>query len=69
MIKTVPNIFHCGHIHTVQTLKYKGTLLVNSGTWQDQTQFQKRMGIVPNPAVAVIVDLNNLNVKMMKNFM
>ena len=69
VIKTVPNIFHCGHIHTVQTLKYKGTLLVNSGTWQDQTQFQKRMGIVPNPAVAVVVNLNNLNVKMMKNFM
>ena len=68
VIKTVPNIFHCGHIHTVQTLKYKGTLLVNSGTWQDQTQFQKRMGIVPNPAVAVIVDLNSLKVRMMKNF-
>jgi len=69
IIRTPPNIFHCGHIHTVQTLKYKGTLLVNSGTWQSQTQFQKRMGIVPNPGVAVIVDLNNLNVKMMKNFM
>ena len=68
VIKTVPNIFHCGHIHTVQTLKYKGTLLVNSGTWQDQTQFQKRMGIVPNPAIAVVVDLNSLKVKMMKNF-
>ena len=68
VIKTVPNIFHCGHIHTVQTLKYKGTLLINSGTWQDQTQFQKRMGIVPNPAVAVIVDLNSLKVRMMKNF-
>ena len=68
VIKTVPNIFHCGHIHTVQTLKYKGTLLINSGTWQDQTQFQKRMGIVPNPAIAVIVDLNSLKVKMMKNF-
>ncbi len=68
VIKTVPNIFHCGHIHTVQTLKYKGTLLINSGTWQDQTQFQKRMGIVPNPAVAVVVDLNSLKVKMMKNF-
>ena len=68
VIKIVPNIFHCGHIHTVQTLKYKGTLLVNSGTWQDQTQFQKRMGIVPNPAIAVIVDLNSLKVKMMKNF-
>ena len=68
VIKTVPNIFHCGHIHTVQTLKYKGTLLVNSGTWQDQTQFQKRMGIVPNPAIAIVVDLNSLKVKMMKNF-
>ena len=68
VIKTVPNIFHCGHIHTVQTLKYKGALLVNSGTWQDQTQFQKRMGIVPNPAIAVVVDLNSLKVKMMKNF-
>lgn len=68
VIKDVPNIFHCGHVHTVQVLKYKGTLLINSGTWQSQTQYQKRLGIVPHPAIATIVNLTTLEVTMMKSF-
>ena len=68
VIDDVPDIFHCGHVHTVQAMKYRGSLLINSGTWQSQTQYQKRLGIVPEPAVAMVVDLSTLEMVMMKRF-
>jgi DNA polymerase II small subunit len=60
VITEVPDIFHSGHIHVLDAQNYRGTLIVNSGTWQGQTNFQKTMGIIPTPGVAVIVDLSTL---------
>jgi DNA polymerase II small subunit len=41
---------------------YRGTLLINSGTWQRQTDFQRRVGLTPTPGIVPIVDLQNLTV-------
>lgn len=60
VITEVPDIFHSGHIHVLDAQNYRGTLIVNSGTWQGQTNFQRTMGIIPTPGVAVIVDLSTL---------
>jgi DNA polymerase II small subunit len=60
VITEVPDIFHSGHIHVLDAQNYRGTLILNSGTWQGQTNFQRTMGIIPNPGVAVIVDLSTL---------
>ena len=60
VITEVPDIFHSGHIHVLDAQNYRGTLIINSGTWQGQTNFQKTMGIIPTPGVAVIVDLSTL---------
>jgi DNA polymerase II small subunit len=60
VITEVPDIFHSGHIHVLDAQNYRGTLIVNSGTWQGQTNFQRTMGIIPNPGVAVIVNLSTL---------
>lgn len=68
VIESVPDIFHCGHIHTLDSDVYKGTLLLNSGTWQSQTKYQYNMGIVPVPAVAPIVNLSTFDV-LTKNFL
>jgi len=61
VISEVPDIFHTGHIHTLDSMVYRDTRLINSGTWQSQTQFQQTMGIVPVPAVAPIVNLSKFN--------
>lgn len=62
VIEEVPDIFHSGHIHTLDKEKYRGTIILNSGTWQSQTPFQLKMGIVPVPAVIPIIDLSTLEV-------
>lgn len=61
VIDRPPDILHCGHVHTVGCATYRGVKVVNSGTWQSQTEFQRRMNLQPVPARATIVDLGTLD--------
>tara|TARA_B100001750_G_scaffold48078_2_gene36236 strand:- start:1058 stop:2485 length:1428 start_codon:yes stop_codon:yes gene_type:complete len=61
VIKEVPDIFVTGHVHSCGVDYYKGTLLINPGTWQAQTSYQKMMGFQPDPCRAVAVNLQSLH--------
>ena len=65
VISEIPDILHCGHVHTVDVKTYKGVLAVNSGTWQSQTEFQKRMNLDPTPARATVVDLSSMKYEIL----
>jgi DNA polymerase II small subunit len=65
VIDPVPDIIHTGHVHTLGVQRYKNILLVNSGTWQAQTEFQKRVNLVPVPARIPIVDLADFSYKIL----
>ena len=65
VIDEIPDILHCGHVHTVGVSRYRDVLTINSGTWQSQTEFQKRMNLVPMPAKATVVDLSGMEYKIM----
>ena len=62
IIDPVPDVFHAGHVHAVDLVEYRGTVLVNSGTWQAQTPFQVNMGLEPTPSIVPLVDLSSLEV-------
>ncbi len=62
VVERVPDIFHAGHVHVFKCDTYRGTLIVNSGAWQGQTEYQKMMGLVPTPGIAPIVNLQTLEV-------
>lgn len=62
VIDKAPDVFHAGHVHVVKHDYYRGTLLVNSGAWQTQTDFMRRLGFIPIPGVAPIVNLQSLQV-------
>ncbi len=62
VIESVPDVFHAGHIHVNGVKKYRGTTIVNSGTWQQQTEYQRRMGLEPTPGLLPIIDLHTLEV-------
>ncbi len=66
MIDVVPDILHCGHVHTVGVSWYRDVLTINSGTWQSQTEFQKRMNLQPNPAQATVVDLASMEYRIVQ---
>ncbi|MDR7666699.1 DNA-directed DNA polymerase II small subunit [Methanosarcina sp. Z-7115] len=65
VIDPLPEIIHTGHVHTLGVQRYKNILLVNSGTWQAQTEFQKRVNLMPVPARVPIVDLADFDVKIL----
>lgn len=57
VVDSVPDIFQMGHVHVYNSKRYKGITLIASGSWQEQTSFQKRMNLMPTPGIAPIVDL------------
>jgi DNA polymerase II small subunit len=62
VIERPPDIFHAGHVHVLKCSTYRGTLLVNSGAWQKQTSFQRKMGLTPTPGIIPVVNLQTLQV-------
>jgi DNA polymerase II small subunit len=67
VVDPVPDVFHGGHVHAYGEANYRGTLIVNSGTWQGQTNFQSNMGMEPTPSIIPVVDLSDLSV-IRRNF-
>ncbi len=62
VIEHIPDIFHVGHVHRAEVDRYKGILLINSGSWQLQTPFQSSVGMVPNPGIAIMVNLKTFQI-------
>jgi len=60
VIDEAPDVFHSGHIHVFAHENYRGTLIVNSGTWQAQTSYMERIGLNPTPGILPIVNLQTL---------
>jgi DNA polymerase II small subunit len=61
-----PDIFHAGHIHINDYSKYRKTLIINSGTWQSKTEFQKEIGLTPKIGEVPIVNLATFELKVKK---
>jgi DNA polymerase II small subunit len=60
VVEEAPDVFHSGHIHVNGWENYRGTLIVNSGAWQSQTDYQQRMGLIPTPGRLPVVNLQTL---------
>ncbi|MGQ9507445.1 MAG: DNA-directed DNA polymerase II small subunit [Candidatus Bathycorpusculaceae bacterium] len=65
VIERVPDIFHAGHIHALGYTTYRGVLIINSGGWQEQTEYMRRMGFVPTPGKVPVINLQTLEVNIL----
>ncbi|MHA1588531.1 MAG: DNA-directed DNA polymerase II small subunit [Candidatus Thorarchaeota archaeon] len=57
VIDTPPDIVHFGHAHHNAVDNYRGVQIINSGTFQGQTEFMRKQGIVPTPGIVTYVNL------------
>ena len=60
VIDPVPDVFHAGHVHTLDVGSYRGTLVVNSGTFQGSDSVPGEHGSGPdmlNRAHSELVDV------------
>jgi len=62
VIEHVPDIFHAGHVHVLGYCNYRGVLVMNSGGWQEQTDYMRRLGLVPTPGKVPVVNLQTSEV-------
>ena len=58
VIETIPDIFVCGHVHGHYCGDYKGTTVIQSSTWQDQTGYMRMLGFQPKPCILTVVNLH-----------
>jgi len=68
VIESVPDLFQAGHVHVMQYKIYNGVFVINTGTWQAQTEFQKMVNIVPTPARVPIIDVETARLRAVINF-
>jgi DNA polymerase II small subunit len=66
VIEHVPDIFHVGHVHALEYVNYRGVLAVNSGCWQEQTDYMRRNGFTPTPAKVPVVNLQTMEVNVVQ---
>jgi DNA polymerase II small subunit len=62
VVDPIPEILVTGHLHTYGVDRYRGVLLLNASTWQDETEYQRMRNITAVPARAAVVDLASLEV-------
>jgi DNA polymerase II small subunit len=60
VVDRVPDIFHAGHIHVLGYCNYRGVLVINSGGWQEQTDYMEKLGLVPTPGKVPVVNLQTM---------
>lgn len=57
VIDTPPDVLHFGHCHHNAVDNYRGVQIINSGTFQSQTDFMRKQGVVPTPGIVTLLNL------------
>lgn len=60
VVSEVPDLFVTGHVHVPGIESYRGVQMVNCGTWQSQTSYQRMLNFTPDPARMPLIDLQTL---------
>ncbi len=66
VIEQVPDFFVSGHIHRATISNYKNITLLNCSCWIEKTAYQERIGLEPEPARAIIVNLQTREARIMR---
>ncbi len=65
LIRTVPNVVHTGHVHRFSAGSYRKIALINSATFQDQTDYQLKQGHIPTPGVVPVFELRQKKINVL----
>jgi len=63
IIDEEPDVLHVGHIHKNGYGYYRGTLMINSGTFQARTEFQIKQGHIPTPGIVPVYEMKYARLK------
>ena len=58
VVKDAPDLVYIGDMHHNAYGNYRGTTVINSGTWQARTDYQVKLGHVPTPGIVPLYELS-----------
>jgi len=65
VIDKVPDILHAGHVHVLGYCNYRGVIVVNSGGWQEQTDYMEKLGLIPTPGKVPVINLMTMEITVL----
>jgi len=65
VVEWPPDVFQVGHIHVEGNEFYRGTLMLSCATWQEQTEYQRKMGLNPTVGVGSLIELGSLRLSLL----
>jgi DNA polymerase II small subunit len=64
-INEVPDILCTGEVHRLDIERHNGTLIITGSCWQSQTDFEEKVGNIPDPCKVPILNLKTNELKIL----
>lgn len=64
VISEVPNVLCTGEVHRLDIENYKGVLIITGSCWQAQTDFEEKVGNIPDPCKLPVLNLKSGELKI-----
>ncbi len=65
VIQEVPDVLCTGEVHRLDIETYNGVLIITGSCWQSQTEFEERVGNVPDPCKVPLLNLKTRELKIL----
>ncbi len=65
VISETPDIFCTGEVHRLDIERYNGTLIITGSCWQAQTDFEEKVGNIPDPCKVPVFNLKTHELKVL----
>jgi DNA polymerase II small subunit len=65
VISEVPDVLCTGEVHRLDIETYNGTLIITGSCWQAQTDFEEKVGNVPDPCKVPVLNLKTRELKIL----
>ena len=66
IIDKIPDFFVTGHVHKAKIEQYGKTTLISSSCWQSKTNYEEKLGHIPEPGRVALVNMQTREAKFMK---
>jgi DNA polymerase II small subunit len=64
VITEVPDILCTGEVHRLDIENYNGTIIITGSCWQAQTEFEEKVGNIPDPCKIPVFNLKSRELKI-----
>src|SRR3989344_97178 len=65
VISEVPDIFCTGEVHRLDIDRYNGTLIMTGSCWQARTEFEEKVGNIPDPCKVPVFNVKTHELKVL----